>query len=133
MQRKKVFDGFSVVAIFALGFALITGTLAIAQEKVLYNLGGDVKNGTLPFSNLIFDSIGNLYGTTLDGGPYARGTVFELLPSADGGWSERVLHTFNDGGKDGSYSYASLIFDGSGNLYGTTWGAALMPSVQCSS
>jgi hypothetical protein len=33
-------------------------------------------------------------------------------------WNEKVLHNFN--GTDGSRSYASLIFDAAGNLYGTT-------------
>jgi uncharacterized repeat protein (TIGR03803 family) len=69
------------------------------------------------------DAAGNLYGTTVGGGTYGYGTVFELTPIAGGGWTERVLHNFNNDGTDGAYPYGGLIFDGAGNLYGTTaWG-----------
>jgi hypothetical protein len=46
--------------------------------------------------------------------------VFELTPTADGGWTEKILHTFDDNGKDGSGPVAGLIFDTSGKLYSTT-------------
>jgi hypothetical protein len=74
---------------------------------------------------VIFDSAGNLYGTASAGGNLnctfigiGCGTVFELTPSA-GGWTEQVLYTFQDG-SDGGQPEGGLIFDGSGNLYGTT-------------
>ena len=35
-------------------------------------------NGSGPFGSLIMDSSGNLYGTTLSGGPSDDGTIFEL-------------------------------------------------------
>src|SRR5664280_3872238 len=86
-------------------------------EKVLHNfvIGRD---GTDPLAGLIFDAAGNLYGTTEYAGNYGAGTVFELTPTAGGGWTEKVLHNFN--GTDGEFPYSSLIFDGAGNLYGTT-------------
>ena len=34
-----------------------------------------------PISILIFDTAGNLYGTTLDGGANGFGTVFKMTPS----------------------------------------------------
>ncbi len=64
---------------------------------------------------VIFDSAGNLYGTTLSGGDYGGGTVYELSPS-NGGWTYSTLYNFSGGGG----SYAVLIMDGAGNLYGTT-------------
>ena len=73
-------------------------------------------------AGLVFDAVGNLYGTTLEGGTYGRGTVFELTPAAGGGWTEKVLHSFNHNGTDGYSPYAGLIFDAAGNLYGTTYG-----------
>lgn len=78
-----------------------------------------------PCGNLIFDEAGNLYGTTLLGGPGACsngcGTVFELTPDTHGGWTENVLHNFGLG-TDGSQPFDGLVFDASGNLYGTTSG-----------
>ena len=87
------------------------------KEMVLHNFGHGT-DGATPYAGLIFDASGNLYGTTSAGGIYGAGTVFELTPNADGGWAEKLLHSFN--GKDGLNPYASLIFDTSGNLYGTT-------------
>jgi uncharacterized repeat protein (TIGR03803 family) len=84
-------------------------------EKVLYSLSGI---GSV--AGMIFDSAGHLYGTTVDGGTYGYGTVFELSPEAGGGWTERVLHSFNNNGRDGEFPQAGLIFDAAGNLYSTT-------------
>ncbi len=46
--------------------------------------------------------------------------MFELTPTAGGGWTEKVLHSFSWIGTDGVCPYAGLIFDAAGNLYGTT-------------
>jgi uncharacterized repeat protein (TIGR03803 family) len=86
-------------------------------ETTLYNFAGgsDGANPVEP-GGLIFDSAGNLYGTTLNGGLYGEGTVFELSPTPGGGWTETVLHSFYS--THGSYPYASLVLDTAGNLYG---------------
>ena len=100
-------------------------------ETVLYTFQGG-SDGAYPQSNLIFDSKGSLYGTTSNGGDTSGticsgiggcGVVFELSPptGGSGSWTETVLYTFT-GGNDGSVPYASLIFDFSGNLYGTASG-----------
>jgi uncharacterized repeat protein (TIGR03803 family) len=89
-------------------------------ETVLHNFNDDGTDGTLPEAGLIVDASGNLYGTTSEGGAFNFGTVFELSPAAGGGWTETVLHTFNQDGTDGVLPYCSLILDASGNLYGTT-------------
>ncbi|MGA2019938.1 MAG: choice-of-anchor tandem repeat GloVer-containing protein [Candidatus Sulfotelmatobacter sp.] len=89
-------------------------------EKVLHSFNKDGKDGYSPNGGLIFDAAGNLYGTTVDGGFYGWGTVFELSPGADGRWKETILHNFNDDGTDGQQPLASLIWDAAGNLYGTT-------------
>jgi len=81
------------------------------------------RDGAKPWASLIFDQAGNLYGTTVQGGPssectYGCGTVFKLTPNQDGSWTESVVHNFNGG--DGAQPSASVIFDQAGNLYGTT-------------
>ncbi len=86
--------------------------------QVLHDFGNGT-DGALPSAALIFDAVGNLYGMTGEGGAYGVGTVFEMTPTAGGGWTETVLHSFGNGG-DGTYPSGGLIFDGVGNLYGTT-------------
>jgi uncharacterized repeat protein (TIGR03803 family) len=90
-------------------------------ETVLHNFGHG-HDGTNPAAGLLFDTSGNLYGTTYEGGAHFSGTVFELSPALGGGWTEKILHHFNFNGKDGIYPYANLILDATGNLYGTTFG-----------
>jgi len=87
-------------------------------ETVLYSFGnGD--DGKNPYAGLIFDASGNLYGTTVGGGTFGDGTVFELSPQSDGTWRETARYNF--AGPDGANPYAKLILDSSGNLYGTTF------------
>jgi uncharacterized repeat protein (TIGR03803 family) len=85
----------------------------------VFNNDGDASN---PRAGLIFDSSGNLYGTTYGGGKYGDGTVFELSPNSGGGWTEAILYNFNEKGNSGANPQAGLISDSSGNLYGTTSG-----------
>ncbi|MGA2369618.1 MAG: choice-of-anchor tandem repeat GloVer-containing protein [Candidatus Korobacteraceae bacterium] len=95
-------------------------------EQVLYSFGNGTGDGTAPIAGLIFDAAGSLYGTTVSGGTYTCfggdecGTVFELTPTAGGGWTEQVLHNFTGAYNDGAYPYGDLIFDTAGNHYGTT-------------
>jgi uncharacterized repeat protein (TIGR03803 family) len=95
------------------------------QETTLYEFGGVPNDGILPVSKLLFDSAGNLYGTTTTGGRRPidcncyGGTIFELSPQTDGTWRETQLYTFK-GGIEGSEPLAGLVWDQSGNLYGTT-------------
>ena len=88
-------------------------------ETVLHSFGHGT-DGAGPYANLVMDAAGNLYGTTQLGGIHGAGTVFELSPEQGGGWTELVLHSFNDNGSDGSYPLAGLIMDAAGNLYGMT-------------
>lgn len=83
-------------------------------ETILYAFTGGSDGGT-PAAGLIMDKKGNLYGTTVNGGTSNYGTVFELTPAN----KESVMHSFADG-SDGASSYAPLIMDKKGNLYGTT-------------
>ncbi len=92
------------------------------SETVLYGFGGAPNDGSLPYAGLIMDKEGNLYGTTYSGGANNVGTVFELSPPAKkgGAWTETVLYGLRGVPNDGSFPYAGLVMDKSGNLYGTT-------------
>ena len=98
-------------------------------EKIIYSFSGGADGG-YPTSTLIFDNSGNLYGTTSGGGPNicgvgaGCGVVFELSPNTDGTWSESVLYSFT-GAADGFEPIGGLVFDGHGNLFGTTTLGAL--------
>jgi len=88
------------------------------RESILYTFTGG-NDGALPQSGLIFDSAGNLYGTTAGDGVNS-GTVFKLTPSASG-WVESTLHAFGHNDDDEAREpEAGLTFDSAGNLYGTT-------------
>ena len=74
-------------------------------------------NGAYPQGNLIMDSAGNLYGTTLGGdNTYNGGIAFKLSPTKTG-WSETVLHAFGAPG-DGQEP-SSLVLGASGHLFGS--------------
>lgn len=78
--------------------------------------------GREPMGSLVFDTAGNLYGATEQGGcPDGWGTVFELIPSAEGTWLAKNLYSFT-GGADGWYPAGGLVRDTAGNLYGITVG-----------
>jgi uncharacterized repeat protein (TIGR03803 family) len=87
------------------------------NETVLYRFAAGADGG-YPFCPVIFDSVGNLYGTAQGGGAYGKGVVFELSP-AGANWKETVLYSFA-GGTDGAYPVTGLIMDPAGHLYGTT-------------
>jgi uncharacterized repeat protein (TIGR03803 family) len=87
-------------------------------ERALYSFGGG-SDGGCPNGGVIFDHAGNLYGTSVfGGGGGAGGTVFELTPSGPG-WAENTLYALQNG-SDGESAYGGLLFDGSGNLFGST-------------
>jgi hypothetical protein len=107
-------------------------------EKVLHGFkgvapGAQFGDGANPNGGLVLDGKGAVYGTTYFGGNNVKGEcqggvggtgcgiVFKLVPPTQkrGKWSEKVLHQFD--GQDGSNSSAGVVFDGSGNLYGTTF------------
>jgi uncharacterized repeat protein (TIGR03803 family) len=99
-------------------FELTPAAGGIWTEQVLYSFGNGT-DGVNPYAGLIFDAVGNLYGTTYLGGTYNQGTVFELTPAAGGGWAEQVLHNFNFDSSDGRGPDSGLVLY-AGNLYGTT-------------
>ncbi len=88
-------------------------------ERVIHSFGASSEDGAQPVAPLLAYRRGAgpplFYGTTYRGGKLGKGTVFSI--DRDG--SERVLHSFGEGG-DGAYPHAGLTVYG-GALIGTTY------------
>ncbi len=65
------------------------------SENVLHRFTGGSDGGS-PYGDVAFDEAGNLYGTTVGGGPYSWGTVFRLARSGSG-WTKSILYSFQGG------------------------------------
>ena len=89
------------------------------KESVLHSFTGGY-DGYEP-NSLAFDPTGHLWGTALNGGSAGYGTAFELAPVSGGHWIFARVYAFQ-GGKDGVYPRAKLLFDNAGNIFGTTSG-----------
>lgn len=80
--------------------------------------GGD---GCLPgLGDLVFDTAGHIFGTTLLCGSYRNGAVYELAKQPTGNWTETVNYNFGFIYTQAQEPEASVIFDHQGNLYTTT-------------
>ena len=95
--------------------------------NVLY--GFQSSDGGVPMAPLVFGPDGALYGTTSSGGGGGRpyGAIFSLRPpptfcaAISCPWTKTTLYSFT-GGMDSQAPEGHLIFDQSGNLYGTSFG-----------
>jgi uncharacterized repeat protein (TIGR03803 family) len=85
------------------------------KETVLWNFGG--ADGANPSAGLVRVASGELYGTTLRGGPAAQGSVFKLAV-VGGKYKLTTLHDFA-GAPDGLLPSGGLTLDRN-VLYGTT-------------
>jgi uncharacterized repeat protein (TIGR03803 family) len=103
---------------FGTAFELVRSATGQYTEKMLHSFGQN-SDGRYPYGTPVIDAAGNLYGTTEVGGANNTGTVFELIPTSEGPWTEKVLHNFTLGG-DGTDPLVGVIVDAAGNLYGTT-------------
>jgi len=124
LQGSQCYESLSCGAIFKLsrrGSGWIFNTL--------YSFHGP--DGATPDAPLVFGPDGALYGTTFYGGAgcfSGCGNVFRLQPppnfcaSESCPWTQTVFYQFT-GGSDGSQpAFGALLFDGAGNLYGTSTG-----------
>jgi len=87
------------------------------NEQVLYSFKGG-RDGQNPISNLVFDTAGNLYGTTSEGGA-GSGVIFKLTPGTGDQWTESVVHRFG-GPPDGAFPYNGMIGSGTAPFFGAT-------------
>ncbi|MGA2355508.1 MAG: choice-of-anchor tandem repeat GloVer-containing protein [Terriglobales bacterium] len=109
------------------------------DETVLYDFTGGT-TGNQVLGRLTFDSQGNLYGVTKEGGDTSAscfgpgypgcGLVYELTPTPSGPWTETVLHAFT-GGADGANSTFGVTLDADGNVYGSTASGGDLKSYSC--
>jgi uncharacterized repeat protein (TIGR03803 family) len=108
-----------LISLAALALLLTTTAQSQVTESVIYSFPQTSHDAAVPEAGLVFDSAGNLYGTTIGGGTSGFGAVYELSPAAGGGWTEQVLYSFT-AGTDGSGPKSTLAIDPSGNLFGVT-------------
>lgn len=88
------------------------------HETVLYSFDTDLSgsHGAYPTAEVVFDSAGNFYGTTSQGGAYGGGVAYKMTKTADG-YSYSIIHSFN-ASNDGWLIYGGLVMDQAGDLYG---------------
>lgn len=103
----------------SVGFFFVLLGCAVTQvpastQKIIHNFGSP-GDGYSPSGGIIFDQSGNAYGTTGLGG-VGRGAVYQLVPNADGTWTENVICLFGNQAPNGPEG--PLVFDTFGNLYG---------------
>lgn len=99
------------------GYGTVFELTSAGKLTTLYNFcsqsnctdGGDAIGGLLLATN------GNFYGTTMAGGAFGAGTVFEITPAG----KPTTLYSF--AGPDGEAPYGTLVQASNGNFYGTTF------------
>ena len=102
------------------------------QEVVIHSFDGS--DGDFPWGGLAIDAAGNLYGTTIDGGPQGFGVLFELSQQGDGTWMESILWNFGVSNRGGYVPFNANgfpVLDAAGNIYGTTAAGGTARCINC--
>ncbi len=115
-------------------FALDRAPDGTYSERIIHSF--NLADGDLPNSTPVFDSAGNLYGTTYFGGDAnlcpsnGCGVIYQLHKTSNGSWSEIILRELQK--EDGWEAVGPVVFDHSGNLYAAaqaggvdSWGTIL--------
>src|SRR4051812_48181880 len=105
----------SGIGIFAVA-TIAACSVAAAEAKSISVLADMPPDGN-PYGELVMDSFGNLYGTTLYGGDSDHGTVFRRSPKG----RLKIIHSFGVAADDGSEPVAGLVMDAAETLHGTTF------------
>src|SRR5260370_34048062 len=92
---------------------LATSAWAASTTKLVYSFAGN-GDGEYTDTELVIDSTGDLYGTSVQGGLYGGGTVFQVTQAG----VHTVLYDFT-GRADGGEPHKALTRDAQGNLYST--------------
>jgi uncharacterized repeat protein (TIGR03803 family) len=101
-------------------YQLVPGQNGQWTEKVIHSFTGGTDGGVGSLGPLVIDSTGSLYGVTEVGGANGAGVAYKLTRGSNGSWKGTTLYAFK-GQPDAGSPYGGLIFDQSGNLYGTTY------------
>jgi uncharacterized repeat protein (TIGR03803 family) len=99
------------------------GTVTILHEFTGLISSGDA---AVAYAPLVEDVNGNFYGTTLEGGLYGQGAVYEITAAG----TELVLYSFAGvgvvaGRTDGMGPECNLVLGTDGNMYGLTTGGGV--------
>lgn len=112
-----------VLHVVAIAILAMSAKSAAQTFQVLHSFGGPGDGFSPEWAGVTFDTRGNLYGTTFDGGTgscdltFGCGTIYQMTPDSDGTWTETVIHNF--GLNDVSSPLLGVAFDREGNLYST--------------
>ena len=113
MESRRGSRSASTSLVLTAVIAFTATAWAASTTKLIYSFGGSA-DGEYTDTELVTDSAGNLYGTSVQGGIFGGGTVFQVSPSG----VHTVLYDFT-GGADGGEPYKGVTLDAQGNLYGT--------------
>jgi hypothetical protein len=123
-RRGNIYGATSAGGFSAYGviFQLVPQTGGLWTENTLHSFQGSPGDGQYPNGGFLFDSTGNLYGTTQYGSSNlcdltGCGIAFSLALQSDGSWQEAIVHNFT-GRKDGANPNGGLFVDSSGNVLG---------------
>jgi uncharacterized repeat protein (TIGR03803 family) len=118
------FYGGSDIKDCQMGCGTVFALSSTGVETVLYNFGSNPLDGHYPWSGMLRDSAGNLYGANVYGGnpncASGCGTIFKVDPSGN----ETILYSFEGPPKDGGNPAGKLVMDAAGNLYGLSGGGS---------
>lgn len=104
------------------GYGTIYRLTAAGKKTILhdFNSAFPTLDGSFPYASLVLYK-GVLYGTTTGGGTNNVGTVFSITKTG----TYATLYSFKGGVDDGQTPYGAVVFDTSGNLYGTAFGGGV--------
>ena len=98
-------------------FKIATGSGTITT---LASFTGKNGIGISPRGSLVLDAQGNLFGTTVGGGAFGKGTIFEVAA----GTASTITTVASFDGVNGSDPFGGLVVDAAGNFFGTSLGSS---------